>query len=357
MRRGLAAIVLLLAIIPILAGTSCAPQEKIPLVVFIAGSLMIPFDSIEKAYEDAHPEIDMQVEAHGSIQVIRHVTDIHEKIDVVASADHDLIPLLMYRTKDMDTGRPYADWYVEFATNHLSLAYTAKSKYASEINADNWYEIITRPGVKVGLPDPRFDACGYRALMALQLAESYYGKPAIFEDFTVGRFKMPITIKEENGRSTIHVPEIVDSSLDSGVVIRGASMQTIALLESGDMDYAFDYESVISQHNLLMVKLPEEVDLGTEKLASHYGQVQINLDFQRFAKVKPEFKGGVIGYGVTIPTNAPHPEKAREFVAFLLGPEGRKIMTENHHPLILPARASNRQSMPPELQKLCVAFP
>lgn len=335
-------------------GCATQPKEKTPLKVFFAGSLIIPFDALEKAYEAEHPDVDVQMEGHGSIQVIRHVTEIHELIDVVVTADHALIPILMYPSRVPETNQPYANWYIKFATNKLGLAYSPKSKYASEINADNWYTVIARAGVLVGIADPRFDASGYRALMALQLAESAYNKPTIFEDMIMGRFKTSITAQAENGRTIIHVPEIIEAKKDSGIVIRGASIELIALLESGDLDYAFEYESVIRQHGLNLVQLPDPVNLGSEQYKAEYGQVQVRLDFQRFASVKPEFDGDVIGYGVTIPANAPHSTQAEEFVAFLLGPQGQAVMQANQHPLILPPQADHYDAVPKRLQPLCV---
>ena len=59
-----------------------------------------------------------------------------------------------------------------------------------------------------------------------------------------------------------------------------------------------------------MVKLPAEVNLGEPDLEAFYNQVQVDLDFQRFATVKPQFRGERIGYGVTIPAGAQHPEQA-----------------------------------------------
>jgi len=108
------------------AGTA----HKTPLVVFAAGSLIVPFAELEQAFEQAHPEIDIQAEYHGSIQVIRHVTELHEPVDIVATADASLIPILMYTTINESTGNPYADWYIHFATNHLALAYQPESLYA-----------------------------------------------------------------------------------------------------------------------------------------------------------------------------------------------------------------------------------
>jgi len=90
----------------------------------------LPFAELETAFEAENPDVDVLGESHGSIQVMRHVTDIHERIDVVATADHSLIPMLMYATNDPDTGKPYTSWYIRFAGNRLALAYTAGSKFS-----------------------------------------------------------------------------------------------------------------------------------------------------------------------------------------------------------------------------------
>jgi len=335
----------------------CAPQEKTPLRVIFAGSLIVPFAAVEDAFEQAHPDVDVLMEGHGSIQVIRHVTELHDLKDVVVTADHALIPAMMYTATDAETGQPYADWHVEFATNRLTLAYTDRSKYAAEINADNWYEVIARPGVRLGLSDPRFDAAGYRGLMALQLAEAHYGDHTIFDDVIYGRFQSPIRVRKEGEQWIIHVPEIVQPKKDAGLIVRGGSVQLIALLESGDVDYAFEYESVSQQHGFRFVPLPDAINMGSEALADHYGRVVVELDFQRFASVKPEFQGEYIKYGVTIPSNAPHPDLAAEFVAFVLGPEGQKVMAADHHPLIQPPRLHRQDCAPEAVRTLCVPIP
>ncbi len=343
-------------------GGCVSDKEKTPLKVLFAGSLIIPFDALEQAYEAQHPDVNVLMEGHGSIQVVRHVAEIHDEVDVAVTADHALMPMLMYSSlvppdDPHAAGQPFADWTIKFATNRLALAYTPGSRYADEINSDNWHKIIARPDVKLGLADPRFDAAGYRALMALKLAEAAYASPTVFVDVTLGRFKVPITAQEEDGRTIIHVPEIVTPKPGSDIVMRGASVQLIALLESGDLDYAFEYESVIQQHGLEMVRLPGALNLGDEQYAGQYGQVQVRLDFQRFASVKPEFDGEVIGYGVTIPNNAPHPEQAQEFIAFLLGPEGQAVMTANHHPLIVPPEVDHYDALPEALKPLFVPGP
>ena len=357
MNRRLTQVLGMALLVAIISVGACAPKEKTSLRVLFAGSLIVPFHELEAAFEQAHPDVDVLVEGHGSIQVVRHVTELPDYADVVAVADYTLIPALMYTTSDPDTDRPYADWAIEFATNRLTLSYTDQSLYADQVDADNWYSIINRPGVRVGLPDPRFDAAGYRGLMALQLAELHYENPVIFENAVMGRFRSAITVEELPDRWVIHVPEIVEPKKDSGIIVRGGSIQLIALLQSGDLDYAFEYESVARQQGFHFVNLPDAVNLGSEAHAEQYNQVQVKLDFQRFASVNPEFQGEFIKYGLSIPSSALQPDLAAEFIAFILGPEGQEIMANNYHPLILPPRVDHYERLPQALRDLCVPAP
>jgi molybdate/tungstate transport system substrate-binding protein len=340
-----------------LGAPACSAGGGSTLTVLYAGSLIIPFTALEKAYEEAHPGVDVQMEGHGSIQVIRHVTEIGDLVDVVATADGALIPLLMYGRDVPGTGRPYAEWYIEFATNRLALAYTPASRGADEINAGNWYEVLGGEGVTLGLADPRLDAAGYRALMVLAMAEEEYGEPTLFFDLVGSRLRPVVTTAEEEGRTVIVVPELLEPLSGSGLLMRGASIQLVALLESGDVDYAFEYESVIRQHGLEMVALPDSLNLGADARRGDYRQVQVRLDFRRFASVQPVFDGDLIRYAVTIPTNAPNPEEAERFVAFLLGPEGRAIMAANYQEMLTQPEADHHDALPDALAPLTVPAP
>ncbi len=349
--------ILALALIFPFGMSGCASQSKVPLRIFYAGSLIIPFQELKTAFEAANPGIQANMEGHGSIQVLRQVSDLHDNVDVAFSADESLIPMLLYQSADPQTGKPNADWYIRFATNEMAIAYSAQSKYANEINADNWFEILNRPDVRVGIADPRFDANGYRALMVFKLAEDYYNKNTIFADLMDGQFKYPITAVEENQETVIHVPELVETTPGAQIVVRGYSVQILPLIESGDIDYAFEYLSVIEQHNLTSLRLPLQINLSDPLYRDRYRSVVVNLGYQRFASVKPEFRGEVIGYGLTIPENASHPQEAEQFIAYLLGPEGQKIMKANQHPTVSPPLADHLDLLPPVLKALCQSIP
>jgi molybdate/tungstate transport system substrate-binding protein len=358
--EGVVALIILSLVLALvaLAASGCGKGAadgggKTSIRVLYAGSLIIPFAELEKQFEALHPDINVNGEGHGSIQVLRHVSDIHEEADVLISADAQLIPMLLYSTNDPNTGKPYGTWRIDFASNEMAIAYTDKSKHASEITADNWYDVITRPDVRLGLSDPRFDSNGYRALMMFVLAGEHSDKPTPFFDTFEGQFTTPITAEEEGDQTVIHVPEILETTSGAHIVMRGYSVQLLPLLESGNVDYSIEYLSVIKQHGLKYVALPPEVNLGDETLADLYRQVRVDLDYRRFASVNPSFEGQVITYSLTIPSNSAQPNAASLFVQFLLGPDGRRIMEQNYHPMFATPRCDNLESAPIELRSLC----
>jgi len=352
MRRVVRHLCLLLALISLIAIPGCgtAQNEKVELYVLNAGSLVIPLHQLEEEFERQYPDIDVRCEGHGSIQVVRHITEVGDLADIAMVADYSLLPTLMYPAT-MENGNNFADWYIQFATNKLGIAYTAESNYADEINADNWYDVLRREDVNLGFSDPRLDAVGYRSLMLLQLAEEYYEDDEIFNDLVTNNFNARIQSSQFEGNYTIIVPELLETTIER-IYLRGFSVQLLALLESHQIDYAFEYESVALQHGLKFIDLPDEIDLSQQGMAEHYGKVTVKLDYRRFQTVTPIFEGLPIIYGVTIPYSAPHPEEATQFIEFLLGEAGQEILRDNYQPPIVPVSLDNIQAMPQQLRSL-----
>jgi molybdate/tungstate transport system substrate-binding protein len=325
-------------------------QEKTTVKIQSAGSLLVPFGAIEEAFEAENPDIDVLIEGHGSIQVIRHVIELPafsgEPIaDVVAVADYSLIHKLMYKTLIPESEKPYADWCIQFATNSLGLAYTSQSKYADEINQDNWYEILSREDVKVGISDPRFDACGYRALMAMKLAEIFYDEADILSNIT-GRFSYPIKVEEDGNSYTILVPEILEAER---LAIRDSSIKLLFPIMSGDLDYAFEYKSVAQQHGVDFLEFPAEINLSSDSYKTLCEDMKVKLAFKRFASVNPDYDILPIIYGITIPVNAPHLQEAVRLVKFILSPRGQEIMKQALQVTINPPVVDNMRNIPIEL--------
>ncbi|MCD4766194.1 MAG: tungstate ABC transporter substrate-binding protein WtpA [Methanosarcinales archaeon] len=321
-------------------------HDETKLKVICAGSLIESFYEFEKEFENKHPGVDVQVEGHGSIQVIRHVTDLHKEVDVLAVADHSLIPDMMYPE--------YADWYIAFATNEMVIAYSNQSKYADEITSDNWYEILKRPGVTFGFSNPMLDSCGYRALMVTQLAELYYDDQTIFDDVVACNFDPAIAVSTNNDTCIVVMPEIFEHKTEK-IVIRGGSIQLLAFLDYGEIDYAFQYKSMAQQHGLQFVDLPCEIDLSSTESEDIYNKVIIQLGFQRFTSVGTERSGKPIFYAMTIPNSTQHPKLAVEFVKFVLSEDGQGILHNTKIPPIYPM-ADDLDNIPDELRLMDIIY-
>jgi molybdate/tungstate transport system substrate-binding protein len=303
------------------AGCMSPPPEKTSLRVLPAGSLLIPFGEAEKEFESLYPGVDVQLEGHGSIQVIRQVTDLHRPVDVIAVADESLIPDLMYRRME-GSGMNYTDWYIPFAGNEMVIAYTGKSRYADEITPENWVGILSRPDVRIGIANPMLDASGYRALMVAQLAETEYQDDTIFEEIIGDHIQPRLDITTMDGRTTLSLPEIIRPA-DEKIAIRDGSIYLLSLLEAGGIDYAFEYKSVAEATNLSWVTLPPAINLGDEQYAGQYRNVTVMLGFQRFSSIGRERTGVPIVYAITVPNTAPHPELANAFVGYITNESGK----------------------------------
>jgi molybdate/tungstate transport system substrate-binding protein len=319
--------------------TTLEPEEKV-LKVFCAGSLTLPLEDIEAQFEADNPNVDVQLEPAGSVACVRKITETGEECDVLASADYSLISSMMM-TEDSD----YADWYIIFAVNRMTLAYTNNSKYADEITTDNWYQILRRSDVKWGFSDPNLDPCGYRSPMVIQLAEYEYGDDMIFEDLIEAN--SDITVTEDAGVYTINA-NMTDLNPDTDrLMIREKSVDLVTFVQEGGLDYAFEYSSVAKQHGLNYLELPASIDLSSTDYEMLYKTVKIE-------KTTTTSTGAPIVYGLTIPKNAPNPELAAEFVEYIINESGQTVFNNNGQPPVVPAITDDITEIPESLKTYVV---
>ncbi|MFW6048610.1 MAG: tungstate ABC transporter substrate-binding protein WtpA [Candidatus Bipolaricaulota bacterium] len=309
-------------LIALLLFASLGAYAKTDLKVFHAGSLTIPFSQIEQAFEEQHPDVDVQLEGHGSVVAVRQVTEVGQEVDVVAVADYSLLPSMMLPD--------YADFYLQFAKNRMVVAYTDEIGMSDVVNSDNWYNVLAHPEVRYGFSDPNMDPCGYRSLMVMQLAEAHYLDDEILEELVID--ESAITVGEKNGNFKIHTPEALRPNTRE-LSIREKSVDLVAMAQEGGLDYAFEYMSVAKQHGLNYVTLPEAIDLSSMEYADTYRKVSVEISDGNVKTAKP------IVYGITIPSNAPHPELAAEFVKLIISEAGQGVFSELGQPPIVPARA------------------
>jgi len=295
-------------------------EEKQEIIIYHAGSLSVPLAAMEQKFERRHPGLDVIRKAGGSTKMARLISDQNQAADIMASADYAVIDKSLIPAK--------ASWNIRFATNQLVLCYTDQSRYADEVNADNWYDILARNDVSWGHSDPDLDPCGYRSLMVLQLAETFYKKSGLYDRLIANRPK-------EN--------------------VKARAVELVELLKSGRIDYGWEYMSVAAQHDLKYVQLDDQINLGNYKFDDFYKQAKVDVTGQTKGSMMTR-TGSSITYGITLINHSPNPGGAVSFLQYLLDPTGGlEILRSMGQPPFIPARVPTQRDLellPPELKKL-----
>ena len=260
------------------------------LVVYNAGSLALPLREALDSFAVREKLSGVEQENAGSLETARKLTELGKIPDLVGVADYEVIPLLLIPS--------HATWYAKFARNRMVLAFTERSHGATEITPDNWWQILTRPNVQVGRADPSLDPNGYRTLLVWQLAERFYKQPGLEK-------RLRASAPPRN--------------------VRPKEADLVGLLQAGEFDYIWSYESIAQGIGLSYVALPEAVDLSAPADSAAYAVASTRIA-GKTVNDSLTMRGQPIVYAFTVPTQAPHPELAAKFVQYLASPEGRRVL-------------------------------
>ncbi len=347
------ALVMVLVLATGIIGCSDEEEEARTLNIYLAGSLSVPFEQLATLYEQDHPNVDVLLSPGGSAAMISQAITKQDAgedpPDIMASADYALIPNRMYEGD-------YADWTIVFARNTMVLCYRDGAPLADDIVAGSrtWYDVLRNEDVKWGHSDPDADPCGYRSMMVLQLAEHYYYAQA--DDFGL------TPDEDANDLYDVCIPgtEQARGRVSQGnEVVRSKSVDLVQLLQSGDLDYAFEYRSVAVQHELNYIELADAVNLAQVgeigdsgvTFADFYAQATVQL--KTSSGEYSTTKGAAVVYGITILNEALNTEDAAGFIKLLLSAEGKDVMeVKNGQPLLDPPKCDNLDDLPSALKKL-----
>jgi molybdate/tungstate transport system substrate-binding protein len=299
------------------AALTVRATEPTTLTIFAAGTLAMPFKKISALFEKKYPNVNVQAQFGGSVKMAKQITELHQNADLLAVADYNVIPKYMFGNP------PYAVWYAGIARNAITFVYTDKSKYASEINSDNWYKVLSRPGVEIGRSNPDTDPSGYQTVQMLNLAEKYYKEPSLEQSILANA---PLA----NMRDT-------ETSL-------------ISALQLGQIDYLAIYRSDALQHHLKFIDLPTRISLSDPADAAQYKQGIAHTKNGNLA-------GTPIVYAITVVNGSKNAALAEKYVALLLGPEGQAVMKDSGFGAFSPAYAVHSEAMPADLKKLVQPWP
>jgi molybdate/tungstate transport system substrate-binding protein len=287
-RVALFGVMLLPAATALLLANACGGEPARTVTVFNAGSLASPIGAAARAFERTRPGVRVLQESSGSLEAARKLTELGKVPDVLAVADEAVLEALIEPA--------HAGWHAVFATNAMVLL---RRPGAPALDSTNWVPGLLQPGMRIGRADPVLDPNGYRALMVLQLAELEAGEPGLA------------------ARLLAVMPDRY---------MRPKEAELTALVEAGELDYAWSYRSIAVERELPHVALGAPVDLGDPARAAGYARASVRLPGARIGGDSVEIRGAPIAYAVTVPRAAPNAAGAIEFVRFLLSPEGREAL-------------------------------
>lgn len=265
-------------------------DRREPLVVYAAGSLARPMRAALEGYR-AESGREFELELSGSLELARRITELGRVPDVIALADEEVFPQLLMPQ--------HVGWYARFARNRMVIAH---SPGFAGLATENWWRRLLEPGVQTGRPDPDVDPAGYRTRFVYQLIERVLGRTGLADSLLAAAPRRHM---------------------------RPKSADLVALLETGELDAAFMYESSALGAGLPYVPLGAEVDLGSEDRAEWYANASARvLGANRGDTI--EVRGAPIRYGISVPLGATDREGAETLLRFLFSPRGKSLFDREH---------------------------
>ncbi len=171
----------------------------------------------------------------------------------------------------------WVSWYADFADSPEVLGYYPKSRFATDLKTQPWYDVITQPGFRLGRTDPSQDPGGGLAREALLETASAKHLPALKQ------------LASETSDEFEETTEEAD-------------------IQTGQLDASFMYEADAISQGSPWVKL-----------------AGVNLAGD---------------YTITLLKHAPHTAAAEAFIRFLLGPTGQRLLKADKFGVVSPVKVS-----------------
>jgi molybdate/tungstate transport system substrate-binding protein len=229
--------------------------------VFYAASLEDVMNSqVGPAFEKASGDMFVGFPG-GSKELAAEIRGELERADVFISASPSVNLSLM--------GKANGDWlsgYKAFGRTYLVIGYNRESRFAAQLRARPWYDVVSLPGFRLGRTDPATDPKGALSRKALLEAATQHHLLAL--------------AKEASEPSNVFPEESL-----------------VGRVQAGDLDAGFFYAVEAAA-----AKLPV-VPLAGYNFYATYTVAELN--------------------------RAPHPAAAAAFVAFLTGAEGRALLAKD----------------------------
>ncbi len=283
---------LALLLLPFVGLTACGPERAASvttLTVLAAGSLARPLRAaLDTIAATGGPRVRLEI--MGSREMIRAVTSLGRTPDLLVTADADELEQALMPA--------FVSQSTTFARNRIVLALSPTSDKAAAVTSTNWIDMVAGGTLAVARADPKRAPLGYRTQLVWQLAEIETRRAGLA------------------GRLAAASPD---------ALLRGSEADLAALLESGNADAAWCYESLARSLHLTFIRIGDRIDLGSDAEAAAYRRAAIRV-VGAATDDSSVVTGAPIRYSIAMPAQAVHGADAASLRERLLDGTSRRIM-------------------------------
>lgn len=237
--------------------------------VFSAGVAGMLAKDTAKRVMDKYPELTVDVEMGGSVAGVNQF---------LAGEPYDVLILADCTALDTQLMPGYTDGYYIFAGNELVVT-------GPDVSSENWKEKLLAPNSEVRHFDPYRDPSGYRAVMAMQLADNV--EPGLSEKL-------------------LNHPNYTGLDKDQYNGFPGPKPGPGP--DNGHDIYRFIYKSGAVSRGMPFAELPPEMNQGDPAYDDLYASVSFETEGGNVVK------GSRIMHAIFIPKRTENPESAEAFV-------------------------------------------
>ena len=267
-------------VIILISGFTVHAEPKGEIKIIYPENIQFLMERFKVGFQKQNPGVTVNLQKGAGPQQIQQLYSGNDTADILILSDD--------RLARSSVQTLYQSSPTDFMSDEIAIIAGKNAKYFDELTLRYWNTFLLRPDVKVGIPDTNQSYAGMRVPLVWKLAETWVHQMSLYESLIAK--------------------------------LKSTEPSTISALQSGKIDYAFDYATQGKQNGLRVFRLFKYYNLGDPSLANFYKSAVIESDDKKMLYGEP------IIYSIGCIKKSKNQATAQAFVDYVAGNEGRAIL-------------------------------
>jgi molybdate/tungstate transport system substrate-binding protein len=269
-------------LILLISGLAQAESVKREIKVIYPENIQFLMEKFKNGFEKQNPGANIILQKGAGPDQVQQLYSGKETADILVLSDDRLVKSSVQTM--------YQSTPIDFMSDEIAIIAGKNAKYFDELTLRYWNTFLLRPDVKVGIADAAKSYAAIRVPLVWKLAETWVHQMSLYETLTA-------KTKTTEPQSSI-----------------------ISALQSGNLDYAFDYATQGKQNGLRVFRLLKYYNLGDPTLENVYKSAVIETDEKKLLHGEP------IIYSIGALKKSKNQTAAQALIEYVSGNEGRAIL-------------------------------